>query len=75
MRRILEKLGIKEITVSYGQSENSGFVTQSMRDDPPEIRATTVGKSLPFVEVKTVNPEPGRPCRWMDRANSVTKAS
>lgn len=35
MRRILEKLGIREITVSYGQSENSGFVTQSMRDDPP----------------------------------------
>jgi len=59
MRRILEKLGVKEITVSYGQSENSGFVTQSMRDDPPEIRATTVGKSLPFVEVKTVNPETG----------------
>jgi fatty-acyl-CoA synthase len=59
MRRILEKLGIKEITVSYGQSENSGFVTQSMRDDPPEVRATTVGKSLPFVEVKTVNPETG----------------
>jgi fatty-acyl-CoA synthase len=53
MRRILEKLGVKEITVSYGQSENSGFVTQSMRDDPPEIRATTVGKSLPFVEVKS----------------------
>jgi fatty-acyl-CoA synthase len=59
MRRILEKLGVKEITVSYGQSENSGFVTQSMRDDPPEIRATTVGKLLPFVEVKIVNPETG----------------
>ena len=59
MRRILDKLGIKEITVSYGQSENSGFVTQSMRDDPPEIRAATVGRPLPFVEVKVVNPETG----------------
>ena len=59
MRRILEKLGIREITVSYGQSENSGFVTQSMRDDSPEVRAATVGKALPFVEVKIVNPETG----------------
>jgi fatty-acyl-CoA synthase len=59
MRRILDKLGIKEITVSYGQSENSGFVTQSMRDDPLEIRATTVGKALPFVKAKIVNPETG----------------
>ena len=59
MRRILEKLGVKEITVSYGQSENSGSITQSMRDDPAEIRATTVGKALPFVEAKIVNPETG----------------
>jgi fatty-acyl-CoA synthase len=59
MRRILEKLGIREITVSYGQSENSGFVTQSVRDDPLEIRAATVGKALPFVEAKILNPETG----------------
>jgi fatty-acyl-CoA synthase len=59
MRRILEKLGAKEITVSYGQSKNSGFVTQSMRNDPPEVRATTVGKALPYVEAKIVNPETG----------------
>jgi fatty-acyl-CoA synthase len=59
MRRILEKLGIEEVTVSYGQSENSGFVTQSTRDDPPEVRAATVGKALPFVEIKIVNPETG----------------
>jgi fatty-acyl-CoA synthase len=60
MKRILEKLGVNEITVSYGQSENSGFVTQSMRDDPPEIRATTVGKPLPFVQAKIINPETGK---------------
>jgi fatty-acyl-CoA synthase len=59
MRRILEKLGTREITVSYGQSENSGFVTQSMRDDPPEVRAATVGKALPFVAAKIVNRETG----------------
>jgi len=59
MRKILDKLGAKEITVSYGQAENSGFVTQTMRDDPLEIRATTVGRPLPFVEAKIVNPETG----------------
>lgn len=59
MKRILENLGAKEITISYGQSEGSGSITQTLRDDPLEIRAMTVGKTIPFVEAKIVHPETG----------------
>jgi len=59
MKRILENLGAKEITISYGQSEGSGSITQTLRDDPLEIRAMTVGKTIPFVEVRIVHPETG----------------
>ena len=30
--------------------------------DSPEIRATTVGRSLPFVEVKVLDPETNKEC-------------
>ncbi len=59
MKRILENLGAKEITISYGQSEGSGSITQTLRNDPLEIRAMTVGKTIPFVEVRIVHPETG----------------
>ena len=59
MKRILENLGAKEITISYGQSEGSGSITQTLRDDPIEIRAMTVGKTIPFVEIRIVLPETG----------------
>ena len=59
MKRILENLGAKEITISYGQSEGSGSITQTLRNDPLEIQAMTVGKTIPFVEAKIVHPETG----------------
>lgn len=61
VKRILEKLGAKEITISYGQSEGSGSITQTLRDDPLEKRAMTVGKTIPFVEIRIVHPETGEP--------------
>ncbi len=61
MKKILEKLGAKEITISYGQSEGSGSITQTLRDDPLEKRAMTVGKTIPFVEARIVHPETGEP--------------
>ncbi|MBM4278990.1 MAG: AMP-binding protein [Deltaproteobacteria bacterium] len=59
MKRILEHLGAKEITISYGQSEGSGSITQTLRDDPIEIRAMTVGRPIPSVEARVVHPETG----------------
>lgn len=56
MKAVIEKMGIREITIAYGQTESSPVITQTRTDDPIELRVETVGKSLPNVAVKVVEP-------------------
>ena len=57
MQDVQEKMNMREITIVYGQTEASPGCTQSTTDDPIEIRVNTVGKALPGVECKIVDPE------------------
>ncbi|TCS94744.1 AMP-binding protein [Hazenella coriacea] len=59
MRRVTDQMGIKELTIAYGQTESSPVITQTRTDDPIEIRVSTVGKRLPEVEVKILDPQTG----------------
>lgn len=56
MKAVIEKMGAAEITIAYGQTESSPVITQTRTDDPIELRVETVGKALPKVEVKIVEP-------------------
>jgi fatty-acyl-CoA synthase len=56
MKAVNEKMGAKEITIAYGQTESSPVITQTRTNDPLELRVETVGKALPEVEVKIVKP-------------------
>lgn len=56
MRAVTEKMGAREITIVYGQTESSPGITQTRTDDPIELRVSTVGRALPNVEVKIVDP-------------------
>lgn len=56
MKAVIEKMGITEITIAYGQTESSPVITQTRTNDPIELRVETVGKPLPNVEVKIVEP-------------------
>ncbi|SDI74087.1 AMP-binding protein [Alteribacillus bidgolensis] len=56
MKGVIEKMGADEITIAYGQTESSPVITQTRVDDSIERRVETVGKALPNVEVKIVNP-------------------
>jgi fatty-acyl-CoA synthase len=56
MKAVIEKMGITEITIAYGQTESSPVITQTKTHDPIEVRVETVGKALPNVEVKIVEP-------------------
>ena len=62
MKQVMDKMNMKEITSVYGLTETSPGMTQSRTDDPPEIRATTVGKELPDIEVKVLDPETSEEC-------------
>jgi fatty-acyl-CoA synthase len=62
MRRVIEDMHAKDITIAYGLTESSPVMTQTRADDPIEVKVGTVGRALPGVEVKVWNPEAGRDC-------------
>ena len=62
IRGIVNKLGMKEVQIGYGQTESSPGCTQTLADDPIEKRVSTVGKPLPHVEVKIVDIHTGKEC-------------
>lgn len=59
MRKVVNIMGAREIVITYGQTESSPGITNTRTDDPLELRVSTVGRALPGVEVKIVNPETG----------------
>jgi len=59
MRDVIEKMNMTEITIVFGQTESSPGCTMSSADDPIEVRVGTVGKPLPEIECRIVDPETG----------------
>jgi fatty-acyl-CoA synthase len=59
MQEVVDKMNMKEITIVFGQTEASPGCTQSRVDDPLEVRVNTVGRALPGVECKIVDPVTG----------------
>jgi fatty-acyl-CoA synthase len=55
MRRVVEQMHMREVTIAYGMTETSPISFQSRVDDPVERRVTTVGRIHPHVEVKIVD--------------------
>lgn len=54
MRRVADKMNMREITIAYGMTETSPVSFQSAVDDPLEKRVGTVGRIHPHVEVKVI---------------------
>ncbi len=57
MRDVVEKMHMTEITIVYGQTEASPGCTMSSTDDPLEVRVGTVGRAMPEIECRIVDPE------------------
>ena len=57
MNQVVNKMNMKEITIVYGQTEASPGCTMSSTDDSVEVRVSTVGRALPEIECKIVDPE------------------
>ena len=60
MQAVVDRMNMREITITYGQTEASPATTMTTTDDSLELRVSTVGRSMPFVETKIVDPETGR---------------
>jgi fatty-acyl-CoA synthase len=55
MKQVIDKMGISDICITYGQTEASPAITMTKTNDNIEKRVSTVGKNLPGVEVKVVS--------------------
>jgi fatty-acyl-CoA synthase len=60
MKQVIERMGMAEVTIAYGMTETSPVSTQTRADDSLDRRVSTVGRVLPHLEVKVVDPETGR---------------
>ena len=59
MKKVVSVMGASEMTIAYGQTESSPVITQTRPEDSLELRVSTVGRALPNVEVKIVDPVSG----------------
>jgi fatty-acyl-CoA synthase len=59
MRRMVEDVGVSNITVAYGITETSSWITMTRPNDPLELRVSTIGMPLSCNEVKIVDPVSG----------------
>jgi fatty-acyl-CoA synthase len=59
MRQVIGRMHVPEVTICYGMTETSPVSFQSRIDDPIEVRVSTVGHVLPYLESKIVNPDSG----------------
>jgi len=59
MKQVIERMGMAEVTIAYGMTETSPVSTQTRADDSVDRRVSTVGRVLPHIEVKVVDPETG----------------
>jgi len=78
MRRVVERMHMREVTIAYGMTETSPVSFQSAYDDPLERRVSTVGRIQPHIEVKIVDAAgrivpPGVPGELLTRGYSVMR--
>jgi len=56
MRKLHKTLNLTELTICYGMTETSPVSAMTTTDDPLEKRINSVGRLLPHVEAKVVDP-------------------
>ncbi len=59
MKRVVGEMNMSEVSIAYGMTETSPVSTQTRREDDLEHRTGTVGRVLPHIEVKVVDPVTG----------------
>ncbi|MFF5251436.1 AMP-binding protein [Streptomyces leeuwenhoekii] len=59
MKRVVAEMNMAEVSICYGMTETSPVSLQTRREDDLEHRTATVGRVLPHIEVKIVDPATG----------------
>ncbi|MBB4735778.1 fatty-acyl-CoA synthase [Micrococcus cohnii] len=59
MKQVIDELNMTEVAICYGMTETAPVSTMTRRDDSLARRTETVGRSMPHVETKIVDPSTG----------------
>ncbi len=60
MKRVVAEMHMSEVAICYGMTETSPVSTMTRVDDDLARRTETVGRAMPHLEVKVVDPATGR---------------
>ncbi|MDR1754610.1 MAG: AMP-binding protein [Eubacterium sp.] len=60
MEDVLNRMNMRDICITYGQTESSPAITMSKTTDSTETRVSTVGGKVFGVDVKIIDPETGK---------------
>jgi len=75
MNQVREKMHCPEIVIAFGQTECSPVMTMTRRDDPVSLRVTTVGRLLPDIEGKIIEPLNGEELPANVQGEIVTRSA
>ncbi len=59
MKKVIDRMGMREVTICYGMTETSPVSTQTRVSDSVEQRTATTGRVHPHLEIKLVDVETG----------------
>jgi len=60
MKKVSTLMNMRDVVITYGQTEASPGITMSSTDDPLDLRVSTVGRPMPHTEMKIVDPKTGK---------------
>ena len=78
MKRVISEMHMEDVLIAYGQTELSPVNHMTLRDDTLERRTETVGRAVPWVEIKIVDSDnrvvaPGQKGEICTRGYSVMR--
>jgi fatty-acyl-CoA synthase len=74
MKQVTEKMHCPEVVIAFGQTECSPVMTMTRRDDPVDVRVSTVGRLLPGIQGKIIDPATGEDLPPNVQGEIVTKS-
>ncbi|MEA2101126.1 MAG: AMP-binding protein [Thermodesulfobacteriota bacterium] len=74
MERVTTDMHCPEVVIAYGQTECAPVMTMTRTDDPQDIRVSTVGRLLPGIDGRIVDPDTGRQMPANEQGEIVTRS-
>ncbi len=75
MNQVRTKMHCAEVVIAFGQTESSPVMTMTRRDDPVKLRVASVGRLLPDIEGKIIDPETGNDSPVNVQGEIVTRSA